>query len=50
MARLRVENAKLERRVDALKAELAAAQHHVAEMVIECQALRTAAEEKESPA
>ena len=50
VARLRVENAKLERRVDALKAELAAAQHHVAEMVIECQALRTAAEEKESPA
>ena len=64
VALLRVENARLERKVDALKAELASAQHHVAEMAIECQkqtarnleltaALRTATAEegtKEPPA
>ena len=39
VARLRVENARLERKMEAVKAELESARHHVAEMAIECQKL-----------
>lgn len=41
VARLRVENAKLGRKVDSVKSELAAAQHHVTSLIIECQKQET---------
>lgn len=36
VARLRVENARLGRKLDSAKAELAAAQHHVTALMVEC--------------